>query len=300
MGFRPKATPDRGSRIVQVLFQPPDNGQLAIEVKPAWVEGGNASPRFLGVPERMDFYMLLFVEAGTFRHWVDFEEIQCGVGSFVTLRPGQVQQFDLKGHWRGWLVLFRPEVVQARLGFDEAEIRLDMHLTHRVLELAERQAVGEWMLRAREDSLRLATVKGLNALLRCQLQVLLCRLTLAQAQATPSGPTNPGLERRFQGFAAAVEAHFSRIHDVARYARMLGCTERTLTRASLYFRGLSAKEFIARRVLLEAKRLLVHSEQSVLDISLAVGFEEATHFGKVFRRKEGCTPGAFRKKYRPG
>jgi AraC-like DNA-binding protein len=46
--------------------------------------------------------------------------------------------------------------------------------------------------------------------------------------------------------------------------------------------------------------MLVHTHMPASDIALAIGFDEPTHFGKLFRRKEGCTPGEFRDRYRPG
>ncbi|KOG90185.1 transcriptional regulator, partial [Streptomyces varsoviensis] len=61
-------------------------------------------------------------------------------------------------------------------------------------------------------------------------------------------------------FRAAVERGFATSHRVADYARTLGYSPRTLSHASLAAAGVGAKEFIDRRVVLEAKRLLAHSE----------------------------------------
>ena len=47
-------------------------------------------------------------------------------------------------------------------------------------------------------------------------------------------------------------------------------------------------------LLLEARRLLVHTLLPVATISDQLGFEEATNFVKFFRRETGLTPGAFR------
>lgn len=290
----------RPLQIVPVSFQPPDPRLLDIEVKPAQVEGGEASPRFFGTPERLDFHLFIAVRSGQLRHWVDFDEVHGGAGSLVSIRPGQVHQFDLQCHWRGWVAIFRPEGVRGPRGPDElaAAKVLDALPPHLRLDSSEQQAVEELLSRMAVDAQSPGTVSGLNPLLRSQLHVLLLRLKLAHARAEPGLPRNVEMDRQFRRFAAAVEAHFPKIHDVARYARMLGCAERTLTRASLLGSGVAAKEFIARRVLLEAKRMLVHTHMPAADIALAIGFDEPTHFGKLFRRKEGCTPGEFRAGYR--
>ena len=58
---------------------------------------------------------------------------------------------------------------------------------------------------------------------------------------------------------------------------------------------MNAKAFIASRISLEAKRLLVHTDLSVTLIAESLGFEEATNFIKFFKREAGCTPAEFRR-----
>lgn len=47
-------------------------------------------------------------------------------------------------------------------------------------------------------------------------------------------------------------------------------------------------------MILEAKRLLAHSDQSAARIADHLGFPSATHFSKFFHRGTGQTPIAFR------
>jgi transcriptional regulator, araC family len=54
---------------------------------------------------------------------------------------------------------------------------------------------------------------------------------------------------------------------------------------------------ITDRLLLEAKRLLIHTPQSVKQIALQLGFEEATHFNKFFKKQQHITPKVFRENY---
>ncbi len=50
--------------------------------------------------------------------------------------------------------------------------------------------------------------------------------------------------------------------------------------------GLSAKTVITDRLLLEANRLLIHTLQSVKQIALQLGFEEAAYFNKFFKNSK--------------
>ena len=52
-------------------------------------------------------------------------------------------------------------------------------------------------------------------------------------------------------------------HQVADYASSPACTEKSLARAALDATGKSAKELIAVRIVLEAKRQLAHGDEPV-------------------------------------
>ena len=61
--------------------------------------------------------------------------------------------------------------------------------------------------------------------------------------------------------------------------------------------GINAKAHIDRRVALEAKRLLVHTNHSVESIAARLGFSESTNFVKFFKRVESLTPSSFRRTF---
>nr|WP_280714772.1 helix-turn-helix domain-containing protein [Kitasatospora sp. MAP5-34] len=62
--------------------------------------------------------------------------------------------------------------------------------------------------------------------------------------------------------------------------------------------GRSAKQLADARVALQAQRLLAHTDLPVAAIGRALGFTEATNFGKFFARETGRTPGGFRRAQR--
>lgn len=51
----------------------------------------------------------------------------------------------------------------------------------------------------------------------------------------------------------------------------------------------NARTRIDRRIVLEAKRLLIHADYSVESISTRLGFSESTNFVKFFKHIEGET-----------
>jgi AraC-like DNA-binding protein len=129
------------------------------------------------------------------------------------------------------------------------------------------------------------------AVLRHLLSVVV--LNLAQLGASPGGPA-PQATQTFLRFRDAVETRFASTRRLEDYARTLGYSTRTLSRASMDAAGVGAKEYIDRRVLLEAKRLLAHGDQPAAKIAVRLGFSSATNFSKFFRHRTDTSPLAFR------
>jgi AraC-like DNA-binding protein len=120
---------------------------------------------------------------------------------------------------------------------------------------------------------------------------------LAEPEAEPAYHPNGGEPRpadTFLRFRRAVERSYVATRRVEDYAARLGCSVRTLTRASLAATGRSAKQVIDDRAALEARRLLACTELPIAEIGQRLGFPEPTNFGRFFHREVGCSPGAFR------
>jgi AraC-like DNA-binding protein len=58
--------------------------------------------------------------------------------------------------------------------------------------------------------------------------------------------------------------------------------------------GCSPVEYLIEYRLNMAAFMLVNTEETVADVSLACGFNDASHFIKFFRRQKGVTPRRYR------
>jgi AraC-like DNA-binding protein len=81
------------------------------------------------------------------------------------------------------------------------------------------------------------------------------------------------------------------------YADKLNISSKHLNRIVKTTIDKTTSEIISERVLLEAKRLIVHSDNSLTSIAEILGFEDYAYFSKVFKSKTKTTPLAFKKKY---
>ena len=58
--------------------------------------------------------------------------------------------------------------------------------------------------------------------------------------------------------------------------------------------GSSFKEYLNYIRIEESKHLLTETNYSIIDIAVAVGFEDQSYFTKVFKKFTGLTPKRFR------
>ncbi|MFN9958651.1 MAG: helix-turn-helix domain-containing protein, partial [bacterium] len=89
-----------------------------------------------------------------------------------------------------------------------------------------------------------------------------------------------------------VEHGYLEARQVAHYAQRLAITGdhlNTLVRERL---GRTASGVIHDRLLLEAKRLLLHGDMSIKEVGYALGMKDPAYFTRWFSKAEGVAPAA--------
>jgi len=95
-------------------------------------------------------------------------------------------------------------------------------------------------------------------------------------------------------FRLALEENFRTTQSVSDYAKLLKVSSDRLGKAVQERSGRPAGEIIRQRLLLEAERLLAHTEMAVSEIAYALNFQDPAYFSRFFRRLAGHSPGEFR------
>ena len=93
-----------------------------------------------------------------------------------------------------------------------------------------------------------------------------------------------------------VEQHFREKHQVKDYAEMLFKSPKTLSNLFKKYSGRTPLKMIHDRIILEAKRLLLYSDKTTEEIAYDLGYSDAGHFSKFFKKQEELSPSAFKKK----
>ena len=101
----------------------------------------------------------------------------------------------------------------------------------------------------------------------------------------------PPLVRRI---ADEVDLHLRSPVTTTDLAERLGVSASTLARRFKSATGMTIAAYTAQQRAERAARLLVTTTESVRDIALFVGYDDANYFVKVFRKAHGVTPTAYR------
>src|SRR5206468_2779407 len=103
----------------------------------------------------------------------------------------------------------------------------------------------------------------------------------------PTGATVDALRK-------LVEEHFHKQRQLAFYADKLAMTVDRLNDHVKRATGVTAGHLIRQRVLTEAKRQLVFTNQPIHEIAYDLAFSDPSHFARFFRKQTGTTPHEFR------
>lgn len=91
-----------------------------------------------------------------------------------------------------------------------------------------------------------------------------------------------------------VEQNFRKHHQVKFYAEQLNKAPKTLSNLFALYSQKSPLMIIQERIIQEAKRLLIYTGKTSKEIAYFLGFEEASHFGKFFKKQTGQSPSEFK------
>ena len=235
----------------------------------------------LATPERLDFNLVIIPTAGSGTHMVDFAKVEMRQGMLLHIRPTQVHQWAPDGYEATLLVF--PDIPEVRPTSFPSGPR-----TY-ALKSSEWEKAGVWLEQLQDETRRtpLSPRSRRIATAFRTLVVTTLRLDIEDGAVLVSRSARPYLELRQQ---LESEPDWSR--SVSERAGRLGYSARTLSRACIAFAGLTAKQVVDQRVILEARRLLSVGTPPT-QVAALLDFDEATNFTKFYKRVTGVTPSSW-------
>jgi AraC-like DNA-binding protein len=247
------------------------------------------------LPHRKDYYFFFLAKKGSSRHWVDFLGYQVQPHHLYFTLPHQVHVKEKGDPANGLLMLLSEEFLT--LCNDETLKQLPV-LQNKALKHALHLLAGE---EAFLDNL-FEQIIAEYALARAHMQTMLQSYVkiflahLSRVYTRQFSDTDNGVKQKalFIAFSKLLDEKYMQLHHASGYASALHVTAGHLNSAVQHEMGKTVTGMIQERIMMEAKRLLFHSDMSVKEIGYSLGFDDAAYFNRVFKREAGVTPLEFR------
>ena len=110
-----------------------------------------------------------------------------------------------------------------------------------------------------------------------------------------SSPESKDIEYQLcRRFSTLLQENYLLENRVGFYSEKLKINDNRLNQATKKILGRTPSELISDRLLLEAKRWLLHSNKSIKEIAYSLNFRHNAYFNRWFKKLENCSPGEFR------
>lgn len=237
------------------------------------------------MPHRDDYYIFTVLLEGEADVVVDFKNIALKAGEGLIVSPGQVHYPET-----GKRV---PTVWSLFVSQD--------NLSKSVSEIIEHYSLTTLPICFNQDEL--ADIAALFGIMQRHSQVVDFSRAMVSAiadlfcRAVPETAAN--VSDRYISIVLRFKHLLKELGSTERrpceYASRLNISRVYLNEAVKAVTGMSVTGFITNHVVLDAKRLLVHTSLDVNEIASKLGYEDYSYFSRMFRKETGMTPTEFRK-----
>ncbi|MBG6234728.1 AraC-like DNA-binding protein/mannose-6-phosphate isomerase-like protein (cupin superfamily) [Pedobacter sp. CAN_A7] len=242
---------------------------------------------------RHDAHLFFLLERGSITMEIDFQAYQINSPSIIYMHPSQVHR--MRGAFKkvtacGWTITnecLNPEYLKLLEDIVPAKPLLLNDETYAVF--AEATSLCIKLSERRHEKLYQALLKG-----SCNTLV---GLILSQyLQHSKSADTLSRFETINKSFKVILEQSFIKVKTPAAYAQVLNISTPYLNECVKNATGHSVSYHIQQRIILEAKRLLYHSDKSVKEIASELGYDDYPYFSRLFTKVSGMSALSFRNK----
>lgn len=244
------------------------------------------------------YEIFLFAKGGGY-HEIDFNSYSITDSSIHFVSPGQVHKVRRERDSFGSILLFSSDFYYFGTKVNLPLYEFSFLNTHTqgspIVQLNEHQfdeLLNLSKMMGAEKSLN--DVAG-REVIRTYLHAFLLKCHQYQSHQNPQQHLDGhGL---FLQFKSLLEDSYTKEHLSSFYANALYVSNKKLNELCKTFAGSTLSDLIKDRLLLEAKRLLLHTNNSVKEISYQLGFEDPAYFNRFFRKHLEMSPVHFKKSH---
>ncbi|MCF3108358.1 AraC family transcriptional regulator [Niabella sp. CC-SYL272] len=254
-------------------------------------------------PHIHSFYQLIWFRRGTGTHFVDFKAYRVSRNTLFFIAKNQVHYFDQQTHYEGVLIHFNELFLGNNdRGFD---FLVGCSLFNNPYQMpccpveTDQEALLDTCLELIKTEWKHEETFAREELLRIYLKAFLIQAQRARNALEKQEGRIPYMpdEKRTQLllFVNLLEKNYHKGMTVSEYADLLHISTRTLSDLIHETLGKTPSQMIQERMILEAQRLLLHSNLNVNQIGYRLGFDDPSYFVKYFKKYTQISPSEFRK-----
>lgn len=254
---------------------------------------------FVLIPHRHDFFFVAVFTKGSGQHFIDFRKYNIIPGCVYMLSPGQLHSWILSDDIDGYIFFHTKDFFEMNSAYQKVEdypffcsiyncpfLQLDQKQLKKI-----RRIFKEIIKEERSEAL----MRFNRLFLLVQLVYIdLVRLYLPIEHIITQ---NQDYLMKIRKLEDLISENFRSIKSPNQYAEMMFVSVKQLNRICKECLNKSTSDLIMDRIMLETKRLLVHSSCQISEISEEMGYTDISYFSRLFKKKCGKTPLEFTKAY---
>ncbi|TGL86476.1 helix-turn-helix domain-containing protein [Leptospira congkakensis] len=240
---------------------------------------------------RHSYYALFYFTEGEGIHSIDFHSHTITENSLFFLRPGQVHSWTFSKPVKGFALKIYPDYLSEHGG----QVTSFQNYPFFQLGNENSKLIIQDADQFKKDFERLLEEKNTKS--DSSMTFLLIQLVLQQSlkEFNSSFTDNVTVDSKLWDFFRLLENHFKDQKTTSYYAKQMGTSSGNLNQLCQKQYGKSAKSIIQERLVLEIKRLLIHSDLNINQIALTLGFIDSSYFSKFFKNHTDNSPENFRR-----
>ena len=250
------------------------------------------------VPHRKDHYLFVFLKKGGMRQWLDMKPYELKDNTVYFYNPGRIIVKEEADLIYSTAFAFTPEFLslQENVSLSKLPLIQNPYNSHElILNAPDITFVEDLMNKIKMENQQPSEWQ--QRMLAAYVSLLLTYLSrLYTEQYNDNTPSvDQLLLRKFQ---AKIDESFQELHEVGDYASLLNISPGHLSEVVKNQSGRPAIKHIHDRLVMEARRLLFHTNNPLKEIAWDLGFSDASYFNRFFKRETGATPAGYRNQIR--
>lgn len=245
--------------------------------------------------EHIDSYSIFWIKEGKGNYHIDFKSYPFNGNVLFFLSPGQVFSVDSEKIKEAYKLTFKRDFYCIET--HDKEIACNGVLFNNIYETPFVEVTKSDTLKL--DFILKSLIEELNNKDTAQydmLQTYLKQFIIHSVRMKKViEPIKDDIESKlFKDFSLLVEQNFKKLHSVTDYANRLGVSPKSLTKHFQKKAFEKPSEFIKNRIILEAKRQLIYSNESVKHIAFNLGYNDPAYFTRFFTKAVEKSPLQFK------